>query len=153
MRMAKTLQARLDKANCDYDIIPHPHSATSLESARTAGVPAERVAKSVVLDDRHGNYILAVLPANRHLDMSKVRMSGAWQLTRESGLPSLFGDCERGAVPALGEAYGLDVVIDPLLTRQKDIYLEAGNHINLLHMDMPQFLKMVPHAEVRELSS
>lgn len=29
MRMAKTLQARLDKANCDYDIIPHPHSATS----------------------------------------------------------------------------------------------------------------------------
>ena len=42
MRMAKTLQDRLDKANCDYDIIPHPHSATSLESARTAGVPAER---------------------------------------------------------------------------------------------------------------
>ena len=30
MRMAKTLQARLYKANCDYDIIPHPHSATSL---------------------------------------------------------------------------------------------------------------------------
>jgi Ala-tRNA(Pro) deacylase len=82
--MAKTLQ-RLDKANCDYDIIPHPHSATSLESARTAGVPAERVAKSVMLDDRHGNYIMAVLPANRHLDMTKVRMSGAWQLTRESG--------------------------------------------------------------------
>ena len=23
---------------------------------------------------------------------------------------------------------------------------------HLLHMDMPQFLKMVPHAEVRELS-
>jgi hypothetical protein len=52
MRMAKTLQQRLDQANCDYDIIPHPHSATSLESARTAGVPAERVAKSVMLDDR-----------------------------------------------------------------------------------------------------
>ena len=43
MRMAKTLQVRLDKANCDYDVIPHPHSATSLESARTAGVPAERI--------------------------------------------------------------------------------------------------------------
>ena len=152
MRMAKTLQARLDKANCDYDIIPHPHSATSLESARTAGVPAERVAKSVMLDDRHGNYIMAVLPANRHLDMSKVRMSGAWQLTRESNLAHIFDDCERGAVPPLGDSYGLDMVIDPLLTRQKDIYLEAGNHNYLLHMSMPEFLKMVPHAEVRELS-
>jgi Ala-tRNA(Pro) deacylase len=30
-----------------------------------------------MLDDRHSNYIMAVLPANRHLDMSKVRMSGA----------------------------------------------------------------------------
>ncbi|MNL84930.1 hypothetical protein D3C87_2130610 [compost metagenome] len=55
-------------------------------------------------------------------------------------------------MPALGEAYGLDVVIDPLLTRQKDIYLEAGNHTNLLRMNMPDFLAMVPHAEVRELS-
>lgn len=42
MRMAKTLQASLDKANCDYDIIPHPHSATSLSRLRMAGVPAER---------------------------------------------------------------------------------------------------------------
>ncbi|MNT81076.1 YbaK / prolyl-tRNA synthetases associated domain protein [compost metagenome] len=95
---------------------------------------------------------MALLPASRHLDLSKVRSTGEWQVSRESNLPHLFDDCERGAVPALGEAYGLDVVIDPLLTRQKDIYLEAGNHINLLHMDMPQFLKMVPHAEVRELS-
>jgi Ala-tRNA(Pro) deacylase len=39
-----------------------------------------------------------------------------------------------------------------LLTRQKDIYLEAGNHNNLLHMSVPQYLKMVPHAQVVEVS-
>ncbi|CRL49505.1 MULTISPECIES: aminoacyl-tRNA deacylase [Pseudomonas] len=152
MRMARTVQRSLETAHCEYDIVTHPHSASSLETARLAGVPAERVAKSVILDDHHGHYLMAVLPASRHLDLSKVRSSGEWQVSRESNLPHLFDDCERGAVPALGEAYGLDVVIDPLVTRQKDIYLEAGNHINLLHMDMPQFLKMVPHAEVRELS-
>ncbi|MCO7519859.1 MULTISPECIES: aminoacyl-tRNA deacylase [unclassified Pseudomonas] len=152
MRMAKTLQQRLDQANCDYDIIPHPHSATSLESARTAGVPAGRVAKSVMLDDRHGNYIMAVLPANRHLDMTEVRMTGAWQLTRESALPSLFGDCERGAVPALGSAYDIPMLLDRSLTRQGDVYFEAGDHDHLIHMSMEQYLKLVPHAEVRELS-
>ncbi|WP_194788203.1 YbaK/EbsC family protein [Pseudomonas sp. UFMG81] len=152
MRMAKTLQQRLDQANCDYDIIAHPHSATSLESARTASVPAERVAKSVMLDDRHGNYIMAVLPANRHLDMTEVRMTGAWQLTSESNLPSLFGDCERGAVPALGDAYNIPMLLDRRLTRQGDIYFEAGDHDHLIHMSMEQYLKLVPHAEVRELS-
>ncbi|CAM3616739.1 Prolyl-tRNA synthetase [Pseudomonas reidholzensis] len=151
MRMAKTLQQRLDQASCDYDIISHPHSASSLESARTAGVPAERVAKSVLLDDRRGNYLMAVLPANRHLDMSKVRMTGAWQLTRESGLPSLFGDCERGAVPAVGDAYQIKMLLDPTLTRQGDVYLEAGDHDHLIHMSMEQYLKLVPNAEVREL--
>ena len=152
MRMAKTVQSSLEKANCDFDIVSHPHSASSLETARVAGIPAERVAKSVILDDHHGRYLMAVLPASRHLDLSKVRGSGEWQITRESNLAHLFNDCERGAVPALGESYGLDMVIDPLLTRQKDIYLEAGNHNNLLHMSVPQYLKMVPHAQVVEVS-
>jgi len=38
------------------------------------------------------------------------------------------------------------------LTRQKEIYVEAGNHNNLLHMSMVQYLKMVPHAQICELS-
>ncbi|CAG8864582.1 hypothetical protein PS627_01103 [Pseudomonas fluorescens] len=151
MRIASNLQQRLDQARCDYDIVPHPHSSTSLESARTAGVPADRVAKSVMLDDRRGNYLMAVLPANRHLDMSKVRMTGAWQLTHESGLPQLFEGCERGAIPALGEVYKIKMLLDPTLTRQGDVYLEAGDHDHLIHMSMEQYLKLVPHAEVREL--
>lgn len=152
MRMAKTVQRSLEQAHCQFDLVTHPHSASSLETARVAGIPAERVAKSVILDDRHGHYLMAVLPASRHLDLSKVRGSGEWQLTQESTLAHLFNDCERGAVPALGESYGLDMLIDPLLTRQQDIYVEAGNHHNLVHMSMEQYLKMVPHAQVCELS-
>jgi Ala-tRNA(Pro) deacylase len=151
MRMAKTVQRSLEQARCDYDIVAHPHSATSLESARVASVPAERLAKSVILDDQHGHYMMAVLPADRHLDLSKIQTNGDWQLTRESGLPHLFGDCERGAIPALGEAYGIKMLLDPMLTRQEDIYLEAGNHHYLVHMRMDQYLKLVPHAEVREV--
>ncbi|MOA62606.1 YbaK / prolyl-tRNA synthetases associated domain protein [compost metagenome] len=66
-------------------------------------------------------------------------------------MPHLFGDCERGAIPALGEAYGMKMLLDPLLTRQSDIYLEAGNHSYLVHMSTDQYLKLVPHAEVREV--
>ncbi|PAU52535.1 hypothetical protein BZL41_25010 [Pseudomonas sp. PIC25] len=153
MRMAATLQRSLEGSGCQFELVSHPHSATSLESARTAGIPADRLAKSVVLDDRRGHFLMAVVPANRHLDLSKVRKdSRKWQLTSEYRIGSLFKDCERGAVPAVGEAYGMNMLIDPMLTRQQDIYLEAGDHESLVHMRMDQFLKLAPHAEVCELS-
>ncbi|WP_397448988.1 aminoacyl-tRNA deacylase [Pseudomonas sp. NA-150] len=152
MRMARAVNERLVRSGCEYDIVAHPHSATSLESARVASIPAERLAKSVILDDQHGHYLMAVIPANRHLDLSKVQVTGDWQIAQESRLPHLFGDCERGAIPALGDAYGMDMWLDPALTRQSEVYLEAGNHNYLIHMNMDQYLKLVPHAQVRELS-
>jgi Ala-tRNA(Pro) deacylase len=147
----KNRATKPEKAQCEYDIVTHRHSASSLETARVAGIPAERVAKSVILDDHHGHYLMAVLPASRHLDLSKAQQR-RMAVSRESTLPHLFDDCERGAVPALGEAYGLDVVIDPLLTRQKG-HLPGSRqpHQPAAH-EHAQFLKMVPHAEVRELS-
>ena len=51
--------------------------------------------------------LMAVLPANRTLDLAKVRKgSQRWQLSGEQNLVGLFKDCRRGAVPALGALYG-----------------------------------------------
>lgn len=152
MSMATTVQRSLASARCKFDLVAHPRSATSLESARVAYVPAERVAKSVILDDRHGRFLMAVVPASRHLNLGRVRQDKVdWQLSNEATVAGLFSDCEVGAVPALGEPYSMPMRIDPQLTRQQDIYLEAGDHENLVHLEMEQFLKLVPHAEVCEL--
>lgn len=152
MHMADTLVRSLRRAHCQFDVVEHEHSATSLESARKAGIPPARMAKSVILDDRRGHYLMAVLPANRQLDLSKVRKGPRrWQLSGEQSLAGLFKDCERGAVPAAGEVYGLEMLIDPSLARQQDIYLEAGDHESLLHMPVDEFFKLAPNAEVCEL--
>lgn len=151
MQVAKTLQHSLQQAHCEFDLIAHPHSATSLETARLAGIPPSRIAKSIVLDDRHGHYLMAVVPASQQLDLDKVRGTEQWRLTDESTIAALFKDCEPGAVPALSEPYGMDMLVDPMLTEQPDIYLEAGDHQNLVHMRMDQFRKLVPAAQVYEL--
>lgn len=152
MHMAATLKRSLESAHCQFEIVPHPHSASSLESARVASIPAERLAKPVILDDRKGHYLMAVVPASRHLDMSMVSKGGEhWELSSESTIASLFKDCELGAVPAVSEPYGMSMRVDPLLTRQQDIYFEAGDHESLVHMSTEEFLKLVPRAEVCEL--
>ena len=73
------------------------------------------------------------------------------EMAQEDELPNLFQDCEAGAVPALGNAYGLDVIWDDQLTCASDIYIEAGDHENLIHMHgdvLRKLVKDLPHSVI-----
>ena len=72
MTIARRVRWFLESRNVEYELLPHGHSSTSLESARAAHVPAERVAKCVLLEDEMG-YLMAILPAScriEHLEPS-----------------------------------------------------------------------------------
>ena len=51
----------------------------------------------------------------------------------------MFADCEVGALPAMGPAYGLETVVDDVLSEQPDIYFEAGDHEQLIHVSAETF--------------
>jgi Ala-tRNA(Pro) deacylase len=80
--------------------------------------------------------MLAVLPASRNIQFEELRrlLSSDVDMASEEQIGTLFPDCERGAVPALGPAYGLNVVVDDSLAQQPDVYFEAGDYANLVHM-------------------
>jgi len=46
----------------------------------------------------------------------------------------LFDDCEPGAVPPLGPAYGIETLLDESLTSVADVFFEAGDHELLVHL-------------------
>ena len=122
MAIATTLKSFLEDHHVDYDMVQHLHSATTLESAHSAHVPGHQVAKAVVLEDSEG-YIVSVLPSINRLDLEWVNESLGRQLhlADESELQNLFQDCDFGAVPALSNAYGLDVIWDEQLTNASEI--------------------------------
>ena len=149
MAIATTLKSYLEDHHVEYDMVKHTHSATALESAHSAHVPSHQMAKAVVLEDADG-YIVSVLPSTNRLDMDWVNESLGRKLkmTAEDELPELFTDCEYGAVPALSNAYGLKVIWDEQLTNASEIYIEAGDHENLIHMHGGEFCKLMedlPH--------
>jgi len=149
MAIAKTLKSYLEDRHVKYDIVNHVHSATALESAHSAHVPGHQVAKAVVLKDEDG-YIVSVLPSTNRLDLEWVNESLGRNLrmAHESELLKLFTDCDLGAVPALSNAYGLDVIWDEQLTSASEIYIEAGDHESLIHMHGDEFCKLMkdlPH--------
>lgn len=143
MTIALTLERYLDAKNVKYDVIAHPPTHSSGETAEVCHISGDRLAKAVVLRDEIG-YALAVLPASHHIRLSELRrqFGDDVNLATEREIEELFQDCERGAVPAVGECYGLDMVVDDSIEEQPEVYFEGGDHSTLVHMTHAQFAKM-----------
>ncbi len=93
--------------------------------------------------------MLAVLPASRHIDFGELRKElGRYvDVANEEQIETLFLDCELGAVPALGAAYGLNVIVDASLVSEPEIYLEGGDHANLVHVSGATFRELLGDAQ------
>jgi Ala-tRNA(Pro) deacylase len=148
MSMSATLQDCLSSKGSRYEIVRHPHSHSSVETAAAAHVPGDRLAKTVLFEDEYG-YVAAVLPSTY-----AVRLSELWaktgrrlQLAKEVDLRELFKDCDLGALPPVCTAYGMRTYLDESLAHQPDVYFEAGDHEELIHMGTDQFLDLMEEAE------
>jgi Ala-tRNA(Pro) deacylase len=62
MGIAITLAQYLVDRRVAYDLVPHPRTVTALASAAASRVPANSLAKGIVLKGGDG-FILAVVPA------------------------------------------------------------------------------------------
>jgi Ala-tRNA(Pro) deacylase len=67
-------------------------------------------------------------------------------MATEGEIEALFADCETGAVPPVGSAYGLKTVIDESLDGLSDVYIEGGDHESLIHMTKQQFGSLMEEA-------
>ena len=147
MAIALTLERYLDAKSVKYDVIAHQPTNSSGETAEICHIPGDRLAKGVLLRDEVG-YALAVLPASHHIRLSELRrqFGDDVDLATEGEIEDLFQDCVRGAIPAIGECYGLDTVVDDSIEEQPEVYFEGGDHTTLVHMTHAQFAKMTAAA-------
>lgn len=148
MALANRLKWYLDSQGIEYEVLHHAHSSSSLDSGRKAHLPTGRIAKCVLLEDEYG-YLLAVLPAPCHISFRAIAqlMHRRLELASESELSWIFGDCEVGAVPAAGEPYNLPMLVDESLLRMPDLYIEGGDHEDLVHLRVDAFRKLVGNAK------
>ncbi len=147
MPMSRRLRWYLDARGVKYEVLPHLRTHTSLQTAREAHVAPERLAKSVLLEDEQG-YLMAILPASRRIELERLeRQTGRHlELATEPELVERFHDCQVGAVPPLGEAFGIRTLIDDSLLVAEDIYFEAGDHEDVVHVDGDSFRELMADA-------
>jgi Ala-tRNA(Pro) deacylase len=153
MTIAASVESYLAHAGVHYDVITHPHTSNSTYSAQAAHVPGDRLAKCVMLEDGQG-YVMAVLPATHRVNLGALRqrLGRDLGLATENELAGLFVDCEPGAIPPLGEAYGVDAIVDQSLIGAQDVYFEAGDHCALVHVSGSDFVKLMGDAPRHHIS-
>jgi len=152
MTMASTLRRHLE--GLEYQVVNHPMTASSSETAQSAHVSGNRIANSVVLRDGEG-YLLAVLPAAHHLSLKMLQdwLGRSFALASEQEIGRLFPDCELGAVPPLGGAYGLDAVLDERLAGLDEVCFEGGDHQTLVRIGGEQFRNLMSGAKFGRFST
>ncbi len=153
MSIAGRVENFLIEHDVPYDLVAHPHTSCSMETAECAHVPGGVLAKTVVLEDDQG-YLMAVVPASSWVDLGELhrQMKRNLGLATETELRELFIDCELGAIPPLGMAYGIETIVDDTLAEQPEIYFEGGDHECLVRVTGEAFETLMEDVQYGDFS-
>ena len=136
---ASALTDALDAAGVEYEVIPHAHTETAADEARALGIPADGVAKTLVVETPQGN-VRAVLPASERISTAKLaevleERRKAIQLVPEESLRRDYAEFEYGAVAPNGH---------------DSIVLEAGSHDESIRIATDDLIR-VAGAKIAEI--
>jgi Ala-tRNA(Pro) deacylase len=147
MSIAAKLLKHLNRKQIVFDVAQHRTTYNAMSSAESCRISPDFIAKGVVLRTSEG-YTLAVLPASQRISRSRLQsvLGEACLLATENELDQLFEDCAHGAIPPIGECYGLDVVVEASICDPPDIYFEGGDHATLVHISQKQFAQLTKNA-------
>jgi Ala-tRNA(Pro) deacylase len=139
------LKQFLDAERVKYACISHSPAYTASEIAQSAHIPGREWAK-VVMVTLDGRMAMAVLPANRKVDLNLLReAAGADEakLATEEEFRLRFPDCETGAMPPFGNLYGMEVFVSEQLAEDDHIAFNAGTHTEVMRLAYADFARLV----------
>ena len=155
MTISTRLDSYLTAHNIHYQVVEHEHSVSSVGSAITASIPLNQIAKAVILKDHEDRKLMAVLPAKNKISLSAINdnLMGSYQLLKEHEIYQMFNDCEHGAIPPVGEAFNMQMVCDEMLDKLEYVYIEAGDHRNLLRISHDDYETICANSKHLRFSS
>jgi Ala-tRNA(Pro) deacylase len=145
MGVATNLEQYLKNNQINYSLLEHAYAEGSFNTAKVAQIDNHSLAKGVLLRDEDFHYTLCVLPSSHKILRHTLNQifDRHMHLVEEDELLQFFKDCEAGAVPIVGMAYGIDVIWDDELMHNDIIYMEAGDHRHLIRINQSDFCRLM----------
>lgn len=145
MAIARTLNRFLNQHHIEYDLMSHTYSEGSINTAQCASIPANNLLKAVVFKDEDRFYTMAVLPSSHRVLRHTLNgiFGSPLKMVDEEELSIIFHDCKPGAIPSIGQAYGLRVIWEEEISENNDLWIEAGDHTHLIRIPRNAFLQIM----------
>ena len=153
MTIANKLDKHLKEQSVDYQLVPHHHTESSVDSAAAAHIPPERLAKAVIVRDGE-SYLMVVVPSEYHVHLGHLHrhLGREVGLATEQELVTLFADCDEGAIPPCGALYGLKTLVDTAILAQPEVFFESGDHETLVKVSGEQFRSLLGAVEAVDVA-
>jgi Ala-tRNA(Pro) deacylase len=144
MAISQKLRNYMHRCGVAFEEVSHDYTPQAAKAAEASHVSGNRVAKGVLVL-AGDEYLLAVVPASRHVKLQELErwLGRPVSLAGEQDSRQLFADCELGAIPPIGAAFGLEAILDDELLSGDDIYFEGGDHRTLVHVNAGDWRHLV----------
>jgi Ala-tRNA(Pro) deacylase len=135
----------LDINKIHYSLIRHRESSSSHSTAVASIIPKKKLVKAVILKDEFQQPIMALLSANQKINLRHLNhtLNRRFALINEDELNVIFHKSTPGAIAPIADAVYMDSIVEQSLVDLQEVYMEAGDHINLIHMDAVGFRKLI----------
>ena len=155
MGIAPSLQRYLNAHPVPFTLVEHCYAEGSYNTTKAAAIPAKNLVKAVLFRDEDFNYTLALVPGcNKVLRYTMNQIFDRYmELADEEECSRLFPDCLNGAIPPIGQAYGINVIWDDELLDSETLWLQAGDHRHLLQLKTAAFVELMKNALHEPISS
>jgi Ala-tRNA(Pro) deacylase len=123
----------------------HPEEFIASKVAELVPSSGGCYAKTVVARV-NGSLVMTVIPARERLDLrqlSDLTAESNVRLATEAELSRVFPDCAVGAMPALGNLYGLSVWLDLSFEDRRTIAFDGGTYVDSIEMKTSDFHRLV----------
>ncbi len=141
MAIPKKVINFLEKHNIKHDVLEHKTVYTAYDAAQTMGEKISNITKTLALKvDK--KYALVVIPADRRLDLEKLKKSlGVKKLSivKEISIEKIF-KIKTGKLLPFGTFHKVPVYVDNVLLKSKAIIVSSGTHTESLRLKAKDLL-------------
>lgn len=139
------MKAYLRHHHVEFDVQRHPAAYTTQDVAAAEHLPGNQMAK-VVMVVADGKLTMLVVPVSHRIDEERAASALNAQEVRLAGedeFTATFLDCDVGAMPPIGNLYGVPVYVDRELAETETITFRAGTHTATISLKYADFARVV----------
>jgi Ala-tRNA(Pro) deacylase len=132
----ESLKDYLGKHKVNCVVLSCSPADTAQGVAALSHIPGKELAKTVVVK-LDGELTMVVLPACFQVNLTrlkKITNAKNAELASENEFREYFHECETGVMPPFGNLYGMSVVVDETLAKDKEIAFNACSHRELIRL-------------------